>query len=339
MSKLRAATFLLESHQVTDSTAETRTTGAVVAVGALRLDDQGRLLDEMSCRKCGYTLRGLRLEGVCPECATPVGRSVRGDLLRYSDPEWVESLARGMNWIVFGIVAGVVMGCVGGGFAGAMGGAVGPAGLLIMLGVSLGVSMVRLYGYWTLTTPDPAIVEPESGLTVRGYIRFAQVVDCISVILQQVVMGFLPTLLAFVLFTATQLISVAGSWCVCIYARRLALRIPEEPLARSTRTVMWGFGITLLVVVVGGGAMAILNTVGPAAASAPALATTYSVGPATLGMGPGASAFFAASCFVMALFVVFAIWSLRLIDRYRKAFHQAAADARATWAAPVAGGN
>ena len=37
------------------------------------IDSDGNLLDEIECRHCGYNLRGLALEGKCPECMTVVG--------------------------------------------------------------------------------------------------------------------------------------------------------------------------------------------------------------------------------------------------------------------------
>ena len=71
---------------------------------------QIRQLDEdIACRKCGYNLRGSNKDGACPECGTAVGRSTH-DLLRFSDPTWVCTLASGMNWIVGGVVCGLVAG-------------------------------------------------------------------------------------------------------------------------------------------------------------------------------------------------------------------------------------
>src|SRR5690242_2831255 len=48
------------------------------------------------CRRCGYNLRGLPLDGRCPECATPVGLSLRGDLIRFSDPRWSARVVGGL---------------------------------------------------------------------------------------------------------------------------------------------------------------------------------------------------------------------------------------------------
>ena len=55
----------------------------------------GSVEGDIPCRKCSYNLRGLPLDGRCPECGTPVGVSVNGELLRYSDPEFIQTLRRG----------------------------------------------------------------------------------------------------------------------------------------------------------------------------------------------------------------------------------------------------
>jgi hypothetical protein len=52
----------------------------------------GNVDADIPCRKCGYNLRGLAVDGRCPECATPVGVSINGELLRYSDPTFVIGL-------------------------------------------------------------------------------------------------------------------------------------------------------------------------------------------------------------------------------------------------------
>ena len=69
------------------------------------IDEDGRIIGDVTCRGCGYNLRGLTPDGVCPECAIAIGRSVKGDLLQYCDPAWVDRLARGMLWVIAGTIA------------------------------------------------------------------------------------------------------------------------------------------------------------------------------------------------------------------------------------------
>lgn len=85
------------------------------AILPIRTDAQGCIDEDVPCRRCGYNLRSLVLDGRCPECGTAVGRSLHGDLLRFSDPAWVQSLASGMNWILAGMIIGFIVGAVAGG--------------------------------------------------------------------------------------------------------------------------------------------------------------------------------------------------------------------------------
>ena len=80
------------------------------------VDAAGNVISDSPCRKCGHNLRGLSINGRCPECASPVGLSIHGDLLRFSDPKWVRTLQRGVRFIilsiaiiVFGVVASILI--------------------------------------------------------------------------------------------------------------------------------------------------------------------------------------------------------------------------------------
>lgn len=60
---------------------------------------------ELFCHRCGYDLRVQPVDGVCPECATPVADSVRVGQLprrpawRHSDPRWRRRLLIGL-WLL-----------------------------------------------------------------------------------------------------------------------------------------------------------------------------------------------------------------------------------------------
>src|SRR5258706_15757786 len=81
------------------------------------------IAQDTPCRKCGYNLRGLSGDGRCPECGTSVGFSLQGDLLRFCDPSWVDTLRRGVNCIIgadglgfLGVEAGIAIGAGTGNF-------------------------------------------------------------------------------------------------------------------------------------------------------------------------------------------------------------------------------
>src|ERR1700733_1253483 len=62
------------------------------------------VMKDLPCRSCGYNLRTLSIDGICPECATPVRVSMRGDLLREADPIWLWWLNAACKLIIAGMV-------------------------------------------------------------------------------------------------------------------------------------------------------------------------------------------------------------------------------------------
>ena len=71
-------------------------------------DDPAIVTADTPCRKCQYNLRSLRLVGRCPECGTPVGLSIKGDFLCYSDPDWLQSLRLGVNCTLGAVAVAIV---------------------------------------------------------------------------------------------------------------------------------------------------------------------------------------------------------------------------------------
>src|SRR5688500_6889706 len=78
------------------------------------VDASGVVAADVPCRRCSYNVRGLSVYGRCPECGTPVGVSVHGDLLRFSDPRWLQRLAQGATLLFWGIILAIAVGIVAG---------------------------------------------------------------------------------------------------------------------------------------------------------------------------------------------------------------------------------
>lgn len=108
------------------------------------------IVSDRACENCGYSLHGLRTDGVCPECGHSIGRRVRGP--RYNQQlvnaplPWLDVLATGatlmflsaMGVIVLAITLTVVR---------------KPAVLVILGLVSLG----WFGGVWICTRPRPPL--------------------------------------------------------------------------------------------------------------------------------------------------------------------------------------
>ena len=264
------------------------------------------------CRKCGYNLRGLWPDGRCPECGTPVGLSLHGDLLRYSDPGWVQTVARGFRLMINGIgvvVVGVILVMI----AAAIGW--GPGIIFVEL-VSLGGWLLHLGGTWLATEPDPSGLGEDQYGTARRIIRIGAVASIAGTVLERAG-GSAPspelalTLRMFGL--ALGVFGVVACFAQLQYMEKLAERIPDDKLSRRGRFLKWALTSTLACFVF----IAIINVM-----RVPAVRAIAGV----------------VALVVFLAFVVFGLMYLRLLNNLKKKLHEQVALARATWAAglPVA---
>lgn len=281
-------------------------------------DERGEIIVDHECKKCGYNLRGLREDGRCPECGTPIGLSTTGDLLRFADPEWVEKVARGLKIILWMILVGLIAGILSAGLGAAIG---EEAGTVLMFLVQL----ISFYGVWLMTEPDPSGIGEDPNINARKLIRITLVVGLLNSPLQFALSALdLPTtgvVLLGLIMLLVGLVGLVGEFAKFIYYERLANRIPEASLAGRARFLKWAFTITLGLMVVVGSVAAIFGATAPAGA-------------------PGAG-IVVISCLALPAglaLLVFGVMTLFLLLRLRKAIAEQARVARATWAAALADG-
>lgn len=60
---------------------------------------------DLRCTDCAYSLRGLRLDGNCPECGTPIASTVAAYNAGGAPRDWIVALLAGTELIVGGFVA------------------------------------------------------------------------------------------------------------------------------------------------------------------------------------------------------------------------------------------
>lgn len=244
--------------------AESVVSGGIVAV-------------DLSCKRCGYNLRGLPEGGRCPECATPIGLAIRGSLLRFSDPRWIGRVAQGLRILVWSMPLWVVAAIA----AGTLSAWAHPVYAHV---ITLGVSVVGFVGAWLITLPDPSGYGEDPHLTARKAIRVALVFGMLSDLAEIFSEAFPSRPMIMTALTllgaATALVWVWGEFAKFSYCEVLARRVPDEALVRRARWIKWGYTISLAAVSVLTGAMALMMVLGGAAlmpATAPAAATAYTV--------------------------------------------------------------
>lgn len=199
------------------------------------------------CRSCAYDLRGLDPTSSCPECGTPVTRTLAGDALTHADPDWVRRLALGL-WVGLAATALVVVLNVPAIAERAYGANDGSPGAMVRAWLVYGFQLVLgVVGIWYLTTPEPGVNAEWTGGTLRRALRVGVLIgtafhlaDFGELLPTQGVGGGALTLLAY---------DVGGPaltvmWWV--FLRRLLLRVPLEGLALAARFMTVGTIVIVL---------------------------------------------------------------------------------------------
>ncbi|UCC31092.1 MAG: hypothetical protein JSU86_02210 [Phycisphaerales bacterium] len=216
--------------------------------------DEADLPEDLLCIHCGYNLRGLSPGGRCPECGTPIGQSLRGDLLSSADPEWLARIHRGQLYIAVGIV--VFLAAIPAGPLLSLFTFVLDAPTYVLEGAKTAHSILSmllvLLGVVALTTLDPRLSLSEQPLALRRVVRAAAFVALLVAPLPEY-LDFLRHLnvsvdrwvsvtIPVAAFITLGFTVVAASY----YLAHLAQRIPDEDLARRTMKTAREFAVLLV---------------------------------------------------------------------------------------------
>ncbi len=285
-----------------------------VPIAQPTLDPAAVITADTPCVICGYNLRGLKPGGRCPECGSPVDRSVHGNLLRYADRGWLEKVFLGIRLMLWSILLTILV-VVTTLIAAALG-----APPVILLAAQFFLAGIDLAAAFLVTAQEPSIALSEDTVTLRKTIRACAAAACLGQLLQAI--GELAALDYWLSIAAhvLSLAAVVAYFGKFVYLRRFALRIPNAKLARSTKIVMWGF-------VIGGGGVILVGFVG--------LLVMVAAGfvPGSGSAGTPVESIFAVlfrgtMCVAGVSALVFAIWYLILLFDYRDAFRLAIAEVR-----------
>ncbi|MFW6154513.1 MAG: hypothetical protein ACOC95_04770 [Planctomycetota bacterium] len=292
--------------------------------------DPRELTRTTPCVGCGYDLRGLASDGNCPECGAAVDQSLHGDFLRFAPPAYVRRLARGVTWMLWGLLVFVVVR--------------GSSEVLarlpgmpywIMVAGAITAPLPLLWGLWRVTTPDPRRRDAEPTLSARRIVRIVVLVILVHLALLGPVVFALPRLagtgrvigiIYYPLTFVASVLELAGVIACFVHLRALAMRVPAPLLSRRTRIVAWGTALGYVLHVVACGLMAawglvLLSHPGPWGAVPPAMWLIIGM---TLVSG-----------FRSLTLLVFGIWWAVLLTAYRRRFRDAADAADGNWTAGV----
>ncbi len=183
------------------------------------------------CIECGYNLRGLTRQGLCPECGTLRSASLRPDLLQYADPAWRDSICRGLTLLSVGLglfAASILISMTAGLFAPPLirGYIVGPLIIIMMWSTMASISG----GFWLLGTRNPsAQAEPGSSRLHRA-VRLAAIAGVLSF----TAAFWLIWSQQFWMMAIYELAVLGGTWSALKLMSEMSLLVPSARLQMKT---------------------------------------------------------------------------------------------------------
>ncbi|MBN2562185.1 MAG: hypothetical protein JXQ75_14775 [Phycisphaerae bacterium] len=281
------------------------------------IEAEATITTDTSCMICGYNLRGMTPSKVCPECGTPIGRSIHGNLLRYADSEWLDKLSLGVRLTLWSILISILI------ITGVTVIVVTAASRVSPIVIGIPRIVMAGLGLWAkvlVTTVEPSVAFTESLVTLRRAVRGCAIVSFAGATIESFGAHLLGPTQVAVSSAVLGLAGVVAQFGMFIYLRRFAMRIPNPKLAKSTTKVMWGLGIAV-------GIMSICTIV-------QALIRAFSGAPWATQL-PFIVFRIAASVATIPL-LVFGIWYVIILFNYRDAFRKAATQARQFATQPAA---
>jgi predicted RNA-binding Zn-ribbon protein involved in translation (DUF1610 family) len=310
----------------------------------------GEIAADLPCVFCGYNLRGLQVGGKCPECGAPIVRSVQGGLLCHADPRWLGKLLLGLTLLGWGTILWL---------------ALGPAVRVLDLSL-LDITdfsywdiasflrkflvavhhallpCVELLAYFLITWAKPGLTDAGNMHSLRKWVRACAVLYFLrSVVVQAIYVVPIPLPFYQMATGLLRYWGIAAVFLLFMYLERLAARLPNPKLMRSSRIVRWGLSLALAVFTTAGLVLAIASLHAALAARAswaptsmpasrpstqPIIAKVYD--PTAVLGAVGQRVYQGTYTVAFAALCIFGIWYLVLVFKYRHAFRRVASEAR-----------
>lgn len=256
------------------------------------------------CLGCGYNLRGLAMDGRCPECGWSISWSLGGARLHHADGLWRQRVGSGLGWLFLANLLSLI-----GPTGLSMIGSALPTGVIVAMSLALAVGIygASIGGAWLATDPEPRRIE-DTDRVPRQWARWGLVVGAAAGLLSEALIWAVPPGVAGSLFSFASLVAfMIGAFALYTYLPSFAQREGRWRLARHTRWVKWGITVTLGLVLV----QSVLATF-----SSPSLLATPRPRAVSSPVAPGAFV----ACGFGIFMLVFVIWELVVLFQYRKLF-------------------
>ncbi len=200
---------------------------------------------DLSCLRCGYSLRGLARDALCPECGDPVSRTLVGDVLAATPLAYRRRLYRGARVIWWAGLGAMIL-AMGGPIviiAGASQGLpdqlVGGCALVAGFGV-LGAVVAFPIGWFILTGPDPSRLTrttlDRAALWTRVSVIVGAVWFSLNIAGVSLLAGRTTGIIELALSFLPLMLLGWHSWMAMHYVSLVAARVPDPRVQQLART-------------------------------------------------------------------------------------------------------
>jgi hypothetical protein len=203
------------------------------------------------CTNCGYSLRGLDIDSVCPECARPVRLSLERRRLGLASAEYLRALHLGAGVLLLGLILAVAIGGVSALQYTTLGTFRYAVPLVVWPSLDFAVSVLVAFGIWKLSIDDPGLPPHDqargNARTLRTAALALPVVHCVRVLIATATGAAVPAPIAPLLplmdaaSGVVRAMLVFGLWLfiatgLCNLLRWFAARLPDRMLFAKARS-------------------------------------------------------------------------------------------------------
>lgn len=206
--------------------------------------------DEVLCISCGYSLRGLDVQGDCPECGVPIEKSLGGNRLANADPLWFARIRRGQAlisigttasaWVIVGFaLLGLVLALLST-FAWNFLLVILPAAMLVGAAAVVAGLIVCVTGAFMVTALEPRETLREQSVSARQLSRWS-LLAAIGIVVVGIGLQSVGPLanqwwMRMLVFFGAAIASATAIWWLFRWLEQLAERIPDFELKTQVVT-------------------------------------------------------------------------------------------------------
>ncbi len=198
---------------------------------------------DVGCVRCGYNLRGLNQNSLCPECASPIAESLKAQWIGNADRKWLTRIVIGAMLLSGAFLSRTLA-------AGLIALGAGPGFLLAWVTIFSIVAVLQPIGVWMITRIErgDSLIEPRLSawmmrifaiLAALGYGVWSIAVVALLLHGSGRQPPALSILRALKLASYLWWIAVPLNFLLLRYFANLAARIPSPVLARQAWSVAW----------------------------------------------------------------------------------------------------